>query len=142
LHKEPTRQFLHSFQTVLEDKLPIASELRNEIRGITNSKLHAHTNAPESAFIHQYLVRNLFQLLLDHGLDKLEARKALLCEGYKNIPDYASGTPQHPLPHPFYKEIAPAALDLRRETRKVRRGPVNAYGSVVVGTSLTAEFAL
>ena len=112
-HKEPARLFLHKFQTLLEDKLPAPGEMRKQIRDIA-SKSPRHSNSPEAAFIHEYVVRNLFQLIRDDGLDEHEARKALLCEGYTNIRDYASGTPMHPLPHPFGKVIA-AAPDIWRK---------------------------
>ena len=88
--------------------------MRKKIRDIAASKSHKHTNIPESAFLHHYVVPNLFQLMRDSGLDEQDARKALLCEGFKNIPNYASGTPMHPLPHPFDKVIAPASEILHK----------------------------
>jgi hypothetical protein len=113
-HKEPARLFLHRFEELLKGKLPAPREMREHIRGIATSKSQKHTNSVEAAFIHEYVVSNLFQLIREDGCDELNASKALLCEGYRNIPTRSSGTPMHPLSHPFDKEIAPASEILRK----------------------------
>lgn len=102
------------------------------IRDITKSKLHKHTNSPEGAFLHQYVVPNLFQVIRNNGLEELDARKALLCEGFRNIPSYASGTPMHPLHHPFDKVIAPASEILRKWRGEKKRQLTQACPDVAI----------
>jgi hypothetical protein len=109
--KEAAQQFLDRLRVLLEGK--ITSDTRKDIRAIAAST-DKHTNTPEAAFLHKYVVPELSRLLQDNGLTESQACTALLCEGYKHIRAVASGTPMHPLPHPFDKVIAPATEILRK----------------------------
>jgi hypothetical protein len=126
--KEGARRFLDRVQEELTATLPEASELRKLVRAeIASAKKESkkYIYGPESAFLHTDFIPSFFDSVQTAGqITKSDAKQSFLCEGYTNIPDYASGTPIRTQGHPFTKVLSATAADVALNWRKKDRNPL------------------
>src|SRR5260370_39214656 len=118
--KDGARQFLDALKQRLEGKLTNPAELRQHIRGVVASSKVApsqeYMSYPEGAFLHTHIILDVFALIREqNGFSDADAPLALLCEGFKNIPNYSSGSPSRTAPHPFDKTISTSTEILRNQ---------------------------
>ena len=124
--KDSALSFLGSLEEHLNKCLPSAAEMVRIITAIVHeskeSGLARHTNFAEAAFLNWFIAPSLHQFLVQHhGLNKEEARRALLSESFRGLPEYGSGTPARPHLHPFSKVIAATPQAIMKQWKEPGR---------------------
>lgn len=102
--------FLVQLKTRIEAATGRVPSMNERIAETMAAALHdekmKHLRKPEAAFLNTFVVPALFGHLRDHcGLTDLEARRALLNEYHRSMPETSDASPIRALKHPFRKAI-------------------------------------
>jgi hypothetical protein len=100
--------FLDKFARAVAEACPKGTSMAREIRRTTmaakDDEAKKHLRSPEAAFLNRFVIPVLFDQIKQHSnIADTEARKALLNEYFRCMPDFSKGTPAHPKKHPFKK---------------------------------------
>lgn len=109
---QPTRsnvqRFLQKFEKSLQ-ALPSAQEMETNIRATTRrAKLiheERHLRLPEAAFLNGYVIPALHVAICEEGLSREQARRALLNEYHRSLPQFSMDSPARTARHPFTKVL-------------------------------------
>jgi hypothetical protein len=109
IQKREAKAFLIELQQELNDQLPDAATLRQEIPRIIASRpgdpSKVHLGTPEYVFINHFAIPIIFDAMQSiEGIEENEARKSLLCEFYRHMPKYCITTAARAVPSPFLKK--------------------------------------
>jgi hypothetical protein len=121
--KQDALSFLHELEDLLNAKLPPSTIMKKAVRDIVassrNKTLPKHLRSPEAAFLRRYVIPNVFEFLQARSMQKEDARKALLAEGFLNsdLKQYCSGSPARAERHPFSKLINSTSTEIVRKWR-------------------------
>ena len=93
----------------------VATSIAEIVRTSKTSRTDLHKSFPEGASLNHYLLPAIHSFLsqLD-GMDLDGARQSLLSESYREMREYASGTPARLSRHPFEKVIGASAQSVIR----------------------------
>jgi len=108
--KQAALTFLRSLEHHLNKCLPAQAEIVKRVTTIVQqsklSRVAQHTTFAGAAFLNIFVIPHLHAFLAEQqGLGTENARRALLSESYRKIPDFASDTPARSQLHPFSKVI-------------------------------------
>ena len=112
-------RFFRSLEQHLNEALPrpreVATSIAEIVRTSKTSRTDLHKSFPEGALLNHYLLPAIHSFLsqLD-GMDLDGARQSLLSESYREMREYASGTPARLSRHPFEKVIGASAQSVIR----------------------------
>jgi len=109
--------FLSNLERHLNQSLPVATDIRESIpriaagaRASTDSR---HMAFPEAAFLNEYVAPSISTFLqTEAGLTAADARRALLSESYRSLPDISSNSPARSQSHPFRKALGASPKDI------------------------------
>jgi hypothetical protein len=119
---EPTKKdqalgFLKALEKTLSDKLPGPTEMESWIRSTvaaakTNDK-EKQLRYPEAAFLNGQAIPVLFDLVKSHAaLSNDEAKRALLNEYHRTLPEFSCQSPIRWERHPFKKLLGASPTDI------------------------------
>ncbi|MCP4347158.1 MAG: hypothetical protein GY795_16725 [Desulfobacterales bacterium] len=117
VEKAEAFKFFRDLELLLNKKIPGPKELIESVSSIVedakNSGMAPHKKIPESAFLNHYVVPLLHDFIASlPDFDKEKATQTILSESYRNLGEYASGTPARSQPHPFKMAIGTKAQDV------------------------------
>jgi hypothetical protein len=120
--------------------MPESPEMRRAIEEIVgaskNGVSQRHMAFPEGAFLNRYLLPALHKFISQYdGMDARTAREAILSESYRQMREYASGTPTRVSKHPFSKVVGIRAPGIVRRWKGA-----NALGQSCPDLALRAPF--
>jgi hypothetical protein len=128
--KRNAYKFLSELQQELTDRLPVAAAMRASIRTImAASKIEhskKHLRQPEYVFLNHYAIPIIsIAMQKVDGIGPEEAQNSLLCEFYRNMPQYCRTTAARTVKSPFIKKYLEAdALEIIQAWKegKLERG--------------------
>lgn len=128
--KASAYEYLKGLHLELDQQLPGPSEMKKDIdetvvRAKGDSEMK-HLNERELAFVNSVAAPLLFRSIVDFpGMSEDSARQAFLCESYRALPQYCTGTPARRLRHPFDKKLSSSAQDVyKRWSGETSRVPL------------------
>jgi hypothetical protein len=115
-------EFLKELEQTLNKKLPGRTEMELRIRrtvaAAKTDDNQTHLRGPEAAFLNGQAIPILFDMLQAGGLSMGQARRALLNENHRTMPEFSCQSPVRWEQHPFRKI-------LRGSTRDIYQGWTN-----------------
>jgi hypothetical protein len=111
--KQAAHHFLIQLEAHLNSTIPPPAEVRAKLaaaiamaRSAARRTADRHSSFAEGAFLNTYVLGGLHVFLMSElGFSPEDARLAVLSESYRGQPQFASGSPVRPGPHPFRKVI-------------------------------------
>lgn len=122
--KQAAFRFLEFLEQYLNESLPGPAAMSKRISAIVQeskgSGLAPHTTFGEAAFLNQFVAPHVHEFLAEQqGLGKENARRALLSESYRRIPNFSSGTPARSQLHPFTKVIGTKPQTIIKQWKEI-----------------------
>jgi hypothetical protein len=118
-------RFLRSLEQHLNEALPgpreVATNIAEIVRTSKASRTNLHKSFPEGALLNHYVLPAIHHFVsqLD-GMGSDRARESLLSESYREMREYASGTPARLSRHPFEKVIGASAQSVVRRWKSAK----------------------
>jgi len=117
---ESAHAFLKRLEEFLSAKFPSHSAISEEFEsfpGRPNGLSGGKAESYEGPFFKKYVVPNVHKFLItkEEKLDPDKAKKALLAEGFVDLPDFASDTPASKERYPYKKNIVATLRNARND---------------------------
>jgi hypothetical protein len=125
-NKDQALEFLKKLEQTLNKKLPGRTEMELRIRQTvaaakTDDK-QAHLRGPEAAFLNGQAIPILFDMLQAGGLSIEQARRALLNESHRTMPEFSCQSPVRWEQHPFRKLLGGNTSDIYQGWTNLDKG--------------------
>jgi len=120
-------EFLRNLHSYLDDSLPPVAEVKQCVPEIVASAKAStdsrHKAFAEAAFLNQYVAPSINSFFMrELGMSGIEAKRALLSESYRSLPDICSGSPARSKHHPFQKALGVSPQDVIKQWRGEGKG--------------------
>jgi hypothetical protein len=115
--KDQALEFLKELEQALDKKLPGPTDMESWVRRTAAAAKiddnQTHLRLPEAAFLNGKVLPILFDMLVtSRGLSPDRARRALLNESYRRMPEFACQSPIRWVRHPFRKILGSSTSDI------------------------------